>query len=90
MSAMFYSLHRLVTDWKLMGSMERLDATDLSSGEERVNIRRGARKRVIIQLCSTVLVLGLCAFLVSSPTSGETISKLAFIGFGVVFGYWIR
>lgn len=48
----------------------------------------GAMVRTIAQLTLTLFVVILCLWVVTNTQPTDTANKLAFSGFGIVFGYW--
>ncbi|MCU0240146.1 MAG: hypothetical protein MUC29_11955 [Pyrinomonadaceae bacterium] len=44
--------------------------------------------KVVVQLGLTLFIVILCLYVSVNPNSSEIAQKLAFAGFGIVFGYW--
>ena len=64
------------------------DPNILSLGSTK-DKKKEATVRTIAQLALTLFVIGLCMYVISTKSDGIG-EKLAYTGFGVVFGYWFR
>ena len=70
-------------------SSEKNDDPNIISLGVTKQAKREATVRAIAQLLLTLFVIGLCLYVVSTKSDGIG-EKLAYTGFGVVFGYWFR
>lgn len=86
---MFYSLNRLVQDIHIIvtGSTKGEDFPSIGTLEKK---RRDALLRVIVQLSATLVVIGICAFVINKPQVSMGFIRLAYIVLGMVAGYWAR
>ena len=65
------------------------DPNIVSLGTSKAD-KRQATVRIIAQLSLTLFVIGLCLYVVINTAPNDTGNKLAYAGFGIVFGYWFR
>jgi len=86
---MFFSLRRLIEDLNIIRFGIGTNSTTPSIGTEE-NYVRAARFRVLAKLTATMLVIAICVYIINRPDVGQASIKLAFMGFGILIGYWIR
>ncbi len=76
-------------DEELISSDKNDDPNIISLGTSKKD-KKEAIARTFAQLALTLFVIGLCLYVVSTKSEGGIGEKLAYTGFGVVFGYWFR
>lgn len=86
---MFYSFQRLIDDVNVVrfGVSKQTDFPSAGSIDKSIN---QARFRVVFKVIMTFLVIGACAVLVNQSGACEAHIRTAYVGFGIVIGYWFR
>jgi hypothetical protein len=97
MNMFFDTISKFLSDIKIILSSqdEKIKDSEIGSDPNIISLgaaketRKEATTRVFAQLVLTLFVIGLCVYVVMTKSDGIG-EKLAYTGFGVVFGYWFR